>query len=202
MYGGISMRVIFMGTPHFAVPTLRTLAEHAPPGLLWAGGLDLVAVVTRPDKPSGRGKRMPHSPVKQFALERGIPVYQPGSLRTPEVQRLLRALAPDVIVVAAFGQILPREVLDLPEYGCLNVHASLLPRHRGASPVAAAILAGDVEAGVSIMLMDEGLDTGPILARKAAPILPDETTGELTERLAVLGATALLQCCRVGWPAV
>jgi methionyl-tRNA formyltransferase len=193
MLTGIDMRVVFMGTPEFAVPTLRELIEHAPPGLLWAGGLDIVGVLTRPDKPSGRGKKVIYSPVKQLALERGVPVYQPGSLRKPEAQQLLRALAPDVIVVAAFGQLLPPEVLELPQYGCLNVHASLLPRYRGASPVAGAILAGDNEAGVSIMLMDEGLDTGPVLARKAVAMQPDETAGELTERLAQLGATLLTQ---------
>jgi methionyl-tRNA formyltransferase len=187
------MRVIFMGTPDFAVPTLRTLIEHAPPGLLWAGGLDIVGVLTRPDKPSGRGNKHIHSPVKQLALERGVPVYQPGSLRQLEAQSLLRALAPDVIVVAAFGQLLPPTVLELPEYGCLNIHASLLPRHRGASPITGAILAGDTETGVSIMLMDAGLDTGPVLARKALSIQPEETAGELTERLATLGAMLLAQ---------
>jgi methionyl-tRNA formyltransferase len=193
MYTGIDMRVVFMGTPDFAVPILRALVEHAPPGLLWAGGLDIVGVITRPDKPAGRGQRLIYSPVKQYAVERGVPVHQPGSLRRPEAQQLLRALAPDLIVVAAFGQILPREVLDLPEYGCLNVHASLLPRHRGASPVAGALLAGDTETGASIMLMDEGLDTGPVVARRAVPIQPGETAGELTDRLAVLGATLLVQ---------
>jgi methionyl-tRNA formyltransferase len=193
LYTGIDMRVVFMGTPDFAVPTLRALIEHAPPGLLWAGGLDIVGVLTRPDKPAGRGKKMVYSPVKQFALERGLPVHQPGSLRKPEAQRLLQVMAPDAIVVAAFGQILPPEILDLPEHGCLNVHASLLPRHRGASPVAGAILAGDMETGVSIMLMDAGLDTGPVLARKAVPIQPGETAGELTDRLALLGAQVLVQ---------
>ncbi len=193
MYTGLDMRVVFMGTPDFAVPVLHTLVEHAPPGRLWAGGLDIVGVISRPDKPAGRGKHVVYPPVKHYAVERGIPVHQPGSLRKPESQHLLRALAPDVVVVAAFGQILPPQVLDLPEYGCLNVHASLLPRHRGASPVAAALLAGDSQTGVSIMLMDEGLDTGPVLARKAVPIQPGETAGELTDRLAVLGATVLVQ---------
>ncbi|MBF6592056.1 MAG: methionyl-tRNA formyltransferase [Ktedonobacterales bacterium] len=185
------MRVVFMGTPDFAVPTLRTLVEHAPPGLLWAGGLDIVGVITRPDKPSGRGRQTTLSPIKQFALECGVPVHQPGSLRQPETLRLLRVLAPDVIIVVAFGQILPPDVLDLPKYGCLNVHGSLLPRFRGASPVAGAILAGDHETGTSIILMDEGLDTGPVLARKAIAIQPGETAGELADRLAVLGATLL-----------
>lgn len=193
MFTGIDMRVVFMGTPEFAVPALRALIEHAPPGLLWAGGLDIVGVITRPDKTSGRGNKLIYSPVKQLAQERGVPVYQPGSLRQPAAQQLVRTLAPDVIVVAAFGQLLPAEILDLPEYGCLNVHASLLPRHRGASPVAGAILAGDHETGISIMLMDEGLDTGPVLARKTFAILPEETAGELTDRLATLGAMLLTQ---------
>lgn len=193
MFRGIDRRVVFMGTPDFAVPTLRTLVEHAPPGLLWAGGLDIVSVVTRPDKPAGRGNREQMSPVKQFALEHGLAVYQPKTLRAPEVTRHLRALAPDVIVVAAYGLILPQEVLNIPQYGCLNVHASLLPKYRGASPITAALLHGDVETGVTVMLMEVGLDTGPILARKPLAIEPGENAGELTARLAVLGATLLAQ---------
>jgi methionyl-tRNA formyltransferase len=185
------MRVILMGTPEFAVPSLRLLIERAAPGDLAPDGLQIVGVVTRVDKPSGRGRQVVPSPVKQLALEAGLPVYQPGPLRRPESLALLTSLAPDLIVVAAFGQILPPEVIHLPARGCLNVHASLLPRHRGASPIAAAILAGDAETGVTIMLMDEGLDTGPILTARAAPIGPDETTGELTARLAVIGAELL-----------
>lgn len=191
MYRGIDRRVIFMGTPDFAVPTLRTLVEHAPPGLLLAGGLDVVAVVTQPDKPAGRGNRQQMSPVKQFATEHGLTVYQPTTLRDRDVIRHLRVLAPDVIVVAAFGMILPQEVLNIPQYGCLNVHASLLPKYRGASPIAGALLNGESETGVTIMLMDAGLDTGPILARQALAIEPGENAGELTMRLAVLGATLL-----------
>lgn len=186
-------RVIFMGTPDFAVPSLRALVEYAPPAKLWASGLDIAGVITRPDKPAGRGRQIVASPVKQFAQAKGIPVYQPGPLRRPEALRLLQSLNPDVIVVAAFGQILPSEVLDLPPRGCLNVHASLLPRWRGAAPVAAAILAGDTETGVTIMQMEEGLDTGPIAAQRATPIGPDETSGELTDRLATLGADLLVQ---------
>lgn len=193
MFRGIDRRVVFMGTPDFAVPSLRTLVEHAPPGLLWAGGLDIVTVVTRPDKPAGRGKREQMSPVKEFALEHGLQIFQPKTLRSPEVVRHLRALAPDVIIVAAYGLILPQDVLNIPQYGCLNVHASLLPKYRGASPIAAALLNGEVETGVTIMLMDEGLDTGPMLARKALAIEPNENAGELTARLAVLGATLLAQ---------
>ena len=187
---GWPTRVIFMGTPAFAVPSLRALAQ--------VKALEVVGVVTRPDKPVGRGRQLVYSAVKQFALEAGLPVYQPGPLRQPGAQQTLAELAPDLIVVAAFGQILPREILDLPAHGCLNVHASLLPRWRGASPIAAAIRAGDVETGVTIMLMDEGLDTGAIVSSRATAIGADETTGALTERLAALGA-GLLGDTLPGW---
>jgi methionyl-tRNA formyltransferase len=187
------IRILFMGTPDFAVPSLRALAEYREPGRLWPAGLDLVGVVTRPDKPAGRGRHVAVSPVKQYAQEHGLPVYQPGPLRRPEALTLLQSLAPDLIVVAAFGQILPAEVLRLPTYGCLNVHASLLPRWRGAAPISAAILAGDAEPGVSIMLMDEGLDTGPVLEQAATPIGLDETAGQLSDQLAELGAETLLR---------
>lgn len=187
------MRVVFMGTPHFAVPALEALCGHAAPGRLWLAGLDIVGVVTRPDKPAGRGRALAESPVKQFAATCGIPVLQPGPLRRPAALDQLRQLAPDLIVVSAFGQLLPPEVLSLPRHGCLNVHASLLPRHRGASPVAAAILAGDAQTGISIMLMDAGLDTGPILAQRALPIAPHESAGELTARLATLGGELLIE---------
>jgi methionyl-tRNA formyltransferase len=182
-----------MGTPEFAVPSLRALVEYAAPGRLWASGLDLTGVVMRPDKPAGRGRRVVLSPVKEYALEQHIPVYQPGALRKPESLALLRSLAPDVIIVAAFGQILPPEVLDLPPRCCLNVHASLLPRYRGASPVAAAILAGDSATGVTIMQMDEGLDTGPIVAQQTVSIAPDDTTATLTQELARAGADLLIE---------
>ena len=175
------MRVIFMGTPEFAVPTLAMLTDR----------YEVVGVYTRPDKPAGRGQELVRSPVKEFALARGLPLYQPTTLRKPEAAAVLRALQPDVIVVAAFGLILPPEVLAVPPYGCLNVHASLLPRWRGAAPVAAAILAGDAETGCTIMRMDAGIDTGPILAQAALPIAPDDTTGSLTARLAHLGAELL-----------
>lgn len=186
-------RIVFMGTPDFAVPSLRLLAERSPRGKLWAQGLDIVGVLTRPDKPAGRGRQLAMSPVKQFAAERGISVYQPGSLRKPEALKLLRDLSPDVIVVVAFGQILPKEVLELPPHCCLNVHASLLPRHRGASPIASAILAGDPETGVTIMQMEEGLDTGPIVSQRSIPIRPDDTTGTLGARLAEIGALLLVE---------
>ncbi len=187
------MRLIFMGTPHFAVPALEALAGARTPGRLAPDGVEIVAVVTRPDKPSGRGQGVVLSPVKEKALALGLPVWQPGPLRRPENLAELRRLAPEVIVVAAFGQILRREVLELPRFGCINVHASLLPRHRGASPIAAAILAGDQETGVTIMQMDEGLDTGAMLAQRSMPIAPDETTGTLTEKLSRLGAELLLE---------
>jgi methionyl-tRNA formyltransferase len=187
-----------MGTPEFAAPSLRALIEGAQPGRIWPDGLSVVAVVTRPDKAVGRGRHMVYSPVKQLALDAGLPVLQPGPLRRPEAQAALRQLESDLIVVAAFGQILPREVLDLPVRGCLNVHASLLPRWRGAAPIAAAIRAGDSETGVTIMRMEEGLDTGAIVAARATPIGTDETTGALTDRLAVLGAE-LLADTLPGW---
>lgn len=178
------VRVIFMGTPTFAVPSLARLAT---------GDYDLVAVVTQPDKPSGRGLRVAVSPVKAFALAQGIPVLQPPTLRDPAAVAELAALRPDLIVVAAYGQILRPNVLNLPRYGCINVHASLLPRWRGAAPVQAAILAGDQVTGSTIMLMDEGMDTGPILAQAALAIHPDDTGGTLTERLAQQGADLLAE---------
>ncbi len=182
-----------MGTPQFAVHSLEALAEARTPGRLAPEGIEIVAVVTRQDKPSGRGNGVVFSPVKARALELGLPVWQPGPLRRPENLEELRHLVPDVIVVAAFGQILRREVLELPRLRCLNVHASLLPRHRGASPIAGAILAGDQETGVTIMLMDEGLDTGDILSQRAIPIAPDDTTATLSEKLSSLGAVLLLE---------
>ena len=177
------IRVVFMGTPAFAVPTLRALASVYP----------LVGVITQPDRAAGRGRQVAAAPVKQAALELGLPVYQPVRLREPEALAQLRQWAPDLIVVAAFGQILRPDVLQLPPFGCVNVHASLLPRHRGAAPIPAAILAGDEETGVTIMQMDIGLDTGPILAARPAAILPDDTAGSLAARLAALGAELLLE---------
>lgn len=175
--------VIFMGTPDFAVPTLRALHEHH----------DVRAVVTQPDRPAGRGAEMRQPPVKQFALEAGLPVIQPEKLRRAEAQAELEALVPvDVFVVAAFGQILPQAVLDMPRHGCINVHASLLPRWRGAAPIHAAIRAGDTETGVTIMVMDAGLDTGPMLSHARIPIDPEETGQSLHDKLAVLGAKLLI----------
>ncbi len=179
------MRVVFMGTPEFALPTLQGL---------WDNGYEIPAVFTRPDKPAGRGRKPTPSPVKQLATRLGIPVYQPVTLRRPAAAELIRNLKPDLIVVAAYGLILPREVLEIPLHACLNVHPSLLPRWRGPSPIAFAILSGDEYTGVTVMLMDEGMDTGPILARsEPVPIGPDDTTATLTPKLARIGAALLLE---------
>ena len=179
-----TLKVIFAGTPEFAVPTLEAL--HA-------AGHDLVAVYTQPDRPAGRGRRLRPGPVKQFALEHALEVRQPVSLRDPSAQRELAALGADVMVVVAYGLLLPQAVLDAPRLGCVNVHASLLPRWRGAAPIHRAVLAGDRETGVTIMQMERGLDTGPALARKAVPIGPDDTTGTLHDTLAALGAELLVE---------
>ncbi len=175
-------RLVFMGSPEFAVPALRRLI---------ADGYEIVGVYTQPDREAGRGRVLTPPPVKTAALAAGLPVFQPPSLRREEAIEQLRALHPDVIVVAAYGQILRRPVLEIPPHGLLNIHASLLPRWRGAAPVQAAILAGDRETGVSIMLIDEGLDTGPVLARRATPISDFDTAGTLSDRLAVMGAELL-----------
>ncbi len=181
-------RAVFMGTPQFAVPTLRALDEHH----------EVVGVVTQPDRRAGRGRKLVESPVKQVALARGLALFQPETLRGTEVIAHLAEWRPDTIVVAAFGQILPTPVLDLPSHGCINVHASLLPRYRGAAPIAAAILNGDAVTGITIMRMDEGLDTGPVLAQAECPIAPNDTTGSLTDKLAELGAQLLIDAM-VGW---
>ncbi len=174
-------RVVFMGTPQFAIPTLQGLIDQ----------YQVVGVVTQPDRPGGRGRKLQPSPVKTLAQKYGLPVLQPSSLRDPEALAALQTLQPDVIVVAAFGQILRPQVLDLPPAGCINVHASLLPRWRGAAPVAAAILAGDDTTGVTLMKMDVGLDTGPILSQCSRAIAPDDTQGSLAGQLARLGADLL-----------
>jgi len=176
-------RVIFMGTPEFALPTLRALIEH----------YAVVGVVTQPDRPVGRGRSLRPPPVKQAALAHGLPVYQSKSLRSAEAITRLQEWAPDVIVTAATGHILTAEVLALPTRGTLNIHASLLPRWRGAAPIQSAILAGDAETGVTIMCTDEGLDTGPILSQRAILIAPRDTAASLHDRLAQLGAELLLE---------
>lgn len=176
-------RIVFMGSPDFSVPTLDALARCYP----------LVGVVTQPDRPAGRGGSLRLPAVKEAALRLGIPVMQPEKLRFPEAMTQLQAWAPDLIVVAAFGQILRPAVLDLPRYGCVNVHGSLLPRGRGTAPIQAAILAGDKVTGITIMKMDPGVDTGPILSQRALPIAPDDTGGSLFEKMALLGAELLLE---------
>ena len=176
-------RIVFMGTPEFAVPALTMVADT----------YRVVGVVTQPDRPAGRGRRLSPSAAKRVALERALPLFQPPSLRTPEALAQLATWRPDIIVVAAFGQILRQEVLDLPPHGCLNVHASLLPRWRGAAPVQAAILAGDKATGVTIMRIDAGLDTGPILAQREEIIQPKDTAATLEKRLARLGAELLVE---------
>ncbi|MBP7687706.1 MAG: methionyl-tRNA formyltransferase [Thermoflexales bacterium] len=175
--------VIFMGSPQFAVPTLDALM-HAYP---------VLAVYTQPDKPAGRGKTLTAVPVAQWAAAHHLAIYQPRSFRKdPAAIEHLRALQPDVIVVAAYGLILPQAVLDIPRFGCVNVHGSILPRHRGAAPIAAAILAGDAETGITIMQMDAGMDTGPMLSVGREPIRSDDTTLSLGERMSHLGAQLLI----------
>lgn len=178
------MRVIFLGSPAFAVHPLEALV---------AAGHTIVAVVTQPDRPAGRNRQLTAPPVKQAAERLGLPVLQPPTLRDPNVVAQLAGLRPDVGVIAAYGAILRKNVLDIPPLGYLNVHPSLLPRHRGPTPVAGAILAGDQETGVSIMLLDEGMDSGPILAQAAVPLPPDARTGPLTDELFRLGASMLVE---------
>ncbi len=171
-------RIVFMGSPDFAIPSLEALAR----------AFQVVGVVTQPDRPAGRGSRLRPPPVKIAAEALGLPVQQPQSLRSSEAQARLAAWRPDLLVVAAFGQILPPAVLDLPPFGVLNLHASLLPRWRGPSPIAAAIMAGDTITGITLIRLDEGVDTGPILAQREEPIRPDDTTGSLEARLAQIAA--------------
>jgi len=173
------MKLVYMGTPQFAVLPLLSLIE---------AGHEIVAVVTRIDKPAGRGRTLAAPAVKRAALERGLTVYQPKRVREPEFIETLRALGPEAIVVAAYGQILPTEILTLPKYGCINIHASLLPRYRGAAPITWAIVRGETEAGNTIMQMDEGMDTGAMLLQEHIPIDPKDTAGTLTEKLSLQGA--------------
>ena len=192
MMGLRALRVGFAGTPVFAEQALQAILD---------AGFEVVVVLTQPDRPSGRGMQLTPSPVKQRALAHNIPVEQPLSLRNDEAQAMLRAYDLDVLVVVAYGLILPQAVLDMPRLGCLNIHASLLPRWRGAAPIHRAIEAGDAETGVCIMQMDAGLDTGGVVDEARLPILPSETTAQLHDRLAVLGAeriVAVLQKLKVG----
>ena len=173
------MKVVFMGTPDFAVGTLEALIE---------AGHEVIGVVTQPDKPKGRGKTLMATPVKEVALKHQIPVYQPKKVREAGFTETLGRLAPDVIVVAAFGQIITKEILDIPRFGCINVHASLLPAYRGAAPIQWAVINGEKESGVTIMQMDEGLDTGDMIDKVVVPLAEDETGGSLFDKLSQAGA--------------
>ncbi|MFB2707026.1 methionyl-tRNA formyltransferase [Marinobacter shengliensis] len=178
------MRIVFAGTPDFAATALKALLE---------AGYNLVGVYSQPDRPAGRGRKLMPSPVKQVALDAGIPVFQPVSLKPEDAQQELAELKPDVMIVAAYGLILPKAVLDIPTHGCLNIHASLLPRWRGAAPIQRAIAAGDAETGITIMQMDEGLDTGDMLLKVTTPIHADDTGGSLHDRLADMGGKAIVE---------
>lgn len=182
------LRILFAGTPDFSVPPLQALI---------AEGFKPVAVYTQPDRPAGRGRKLQPGPVKQAALDNGINIFQPTSLKSPEALEQLRALRPDLMVVVAYGLILPQAVLDVPAHGCWNIHASLLPRWRGAAPIQRAIEAGDDESGVCIMHMEAGLDTGPVMHEVRVPIRTEETGGSLHDKLAGAGANALLHCVRL-----
>jgi methionyl-tRNA formyltransferase len=178
------MRIVFAGTPEFAAQHLQALLD---------AGRQVVAVYTQPDRPAGRGQKLMPSPVKQLAVEHGIPVFQPQTLRDPAAQAELAALQPDLMVVVAYGLILPQVVLDIPRLGCINSHASLLPRWRGAAPIQRAVEAGDAESGVTVMQMEAGLDTGPMLLKVTTPIGAEDTGGTLHDRLAELGARAIVE---------
>lgn len=177
------MRIVFAGTPEFAAQHLQALLD---------AGRQVIAVYTQPDRPAGRGQKLMPSPVKQLALQHSIPVYQPPTLRDPAAQTELAALRADLMVVVAYGLILPQAVLDLPRLGCINSHASLLPRWRGAAPIQRAIEAGDAESGVTVMQMEAGLDTGPMLLKVSTPIDAEDTGGSLHDRLAALGSDAVV----------
>lgn len=179
------MRIVFMGTPDFAVGSLQALCE--------SGKHEILAVVTQPDRPKGRGNKLLQTPVKEYALAQGLTVYQPQKVKTPEFVELLHELQPELIVVAAFGQFLSKEILELPKYGCINVHASLLPKYRGAAPIQYAIIKGEKESGVTIMQMDIGMDTGAMLDKLVVPIAENTTMGELHDALREQGAALLLQ---------
>ena len=181
------MRAVFMGTPELAAEVLKCLLTS---------GHEIIAVVTQPDRPKGRGKELAKSPVKLVAEQYGIPVLQPERVKSPEAVEQLRKLAPDIILVAAFGQIVSKEILELPKYGCINVHASLLPEYRGAAPIQWAILDGKEKTGITIMRMDEGIDTGDIICTAEIPITPEETGGSLHDKLAMAGGPLLLEAMK------
>jgi len=178
------MKIVFMGTPDFAVPSLKALLN---------AGHQVVGVVTQPDRPKGRGHKLAPPPVKAAAMEEGLTIFQPEKIKTPEFAGVLRKMAPELIVVAAFGQLLSEEILQLPGYGCINVHASLLPKYRGAAPIHWAVIDGEPETGVTIMKMELGLDTGDMIVSEDIPILPDDTTGTIHDKLALLGAELLVK---------
>ena len=179
------MRIVFMGTPDFAVGSLQALCE--------SGKHEILAVVTQPDRPKGRGNKLLQTPVKEYALAQGLTVYQPQKVKTPEFVELLHELQPELIIVAAFGQFLSKEILELPKYGCINVHASLLPKYRGAAPIQYTIIKGEKESGVTIMQMDIGMDTGAMLDKVVVPIAENTTMGELHDALREQGAALLLE---------
>lgn len=178
------MRIIFMGTPDFSVPALKALVE---------AGHDVIAVITQPDKPKGRGKEVQMPPVKEQALEYNIPVYQPVKARDPDFVKFLSDLAPDAMVVAAFGQLLPKSILDIPKYGCINIHASLLPKYRGASPIQYAVINGEKESGITTMVMAEALDTGDMLDQAKVTLDAKETGGSLHEKLSQIGGSLIIK---------
>ena len=178
------MKIVYMGTPDFAVLPLRAMKE---------AGYEVAAVVTQPDKPKGRGKTMLPTPVKEEAVSLGIPVHQPAKVRDPEFQETLKGIAPDLIVVAAFGQIIPKTILTLPRFGCINIHASLLPKYRGAAPIQQAVIDGEKESGVTIQKMGEGLDTGDMISKEVVVLSKEETGGSLFDKLSKAGADLLVK---------
>jgi len=182
------LRIVFMGTPEFAIPSLEAIVSE---------GHELIGIVTQPDRPKGRGKRLSPPPVKEWAVERGYKIYQPEKVRDNEFIAELESLAPDLIVTAAYGQILPKRILDIPPLGCINVHASLLPKYRGASPIQQAIMDGETKTGITIMYMDVGMDTGDIILQKETTIDPEENCASLHDRLAQLGGEALKESLRL-----
>lgn len=182
------MKIVFMGTPDFAVPCLQALLDNK---------YDVAAVVTQPDRAKGRGNKPAAPPVKVLAQQSGIPVYQPERVKTPETVELLKKLKPNAIIVVAFGQILSQEILDIPAYGCINVHASLLPKYRGAAPINWCIINGEKSTGVTTMYMDKGLDTGDMIIARETPVGSEETAGELHDRLSVIGAQTLIETMKL-----